>query len=71
MIIKQLILGLEKLLEEKMYVFWVDLGYRLRNKKRVPLQGSRGVTDTPSYFCAYSCYTCYLTCYTCYLTILR
>jgi len=35
-----------------MYVFWVDLGYRLRSRKRVPLQGSRGVTDTPSYSCS-------------------
>jgi len=27
-------------------VFWVDLGYRLRSRKRVPLEGSRGMTDT-------------------------
>jgi len=33
-------------MEETTSVFWVDLGYRLRSRKRVPLQGSRGVTDT-------------------------
>jgi len=44
-------------MEETASVFWMDLGYRLRSRKRVPLQGSRGVTDTPSCFC--SCYTCY------------
>jgi len=33
MIIKQLILGLEKLMEETTSVFWVDLGYRLRAEK--------------------------------------
>jgi len=39
---------------------------KLCNRKRVPLQGSRAVTDTPSYSCSCSCYTCYLTCYICY-----
>jgi len=43
-------------MEETASVFWVDLGYRLRSRKRVPLQGSYGVTGTPS--CSYSCYTC-------------
>ena len=33
-------------MKETTSVFWVDLGYRLRRRKRVPLQGSRGVTDT-------------------------
>ena len=54
MIIKQLTPRLGKLLEETMSVFWVDLGYRSRSRKRVPLQGSRGVTDTQ--FCSYSFY---------------
>jgi len=44
-------------MEEISSVFWLDLGYRLRSRKRVPLQGCRGVPDTPSYSC--SCYTCY------------
>jgi len=51
-------------MEGTAYVFWVDLGFRLRSRKRVPLQGSRGVTDTPSCSC-YSCYTCTCSCYTC------
>ena len=33
-------------MEETTSVFWVDLGYRLRSRKKVPLQGSRGVTGT-------------------------
>ena len=33
-------------MEETASLFWVDLGYRLRNRKRVPLQGSWGVTGT-------------------------
>jgi len=33
-----------------MSVFWVDLKYRLHSRKRVPLQGSREVTDTPVLF---------------------
>jgi len=37
-------------------VFWVDLGYKLRSQKRVPLQGSRGVIGTPSYSCLYVLY---------------
>jgi len=37
MIIKQLTLGLKKLMEEMTSVFWVDLGYRLRSRKRVLL----------------------------------
>jgi len=44
-------------MEETSSVFWVDLGFRLHSRKRVPLQGSRGVTGTPS--CSCSCYTCY------------
>jgi len=57
---------------EETSVFWVDLGYRLHSRKRVPLQSSYGVTDTPS--CSCSCYTYntfYMSCYTCYLTTLR
>jgi len=46
-------------MEETASVFWVDQGFRLRSRKRVPLQGSHGVTGTPS--CSYSC-----SCYTCY-----
>jgi len=46
-------------MEETTSVFWVNLGYRLRSRKRVPLQGSRGVTDTLSCSCSYyTCYTC-------------
>jgi len=45
-IIKQLTLGLKKLMEEIASVFWADLGYELCSRKRVPLQCSRGVTDT-------------------------
>ena len=58
MIIKQLTLRLENLMEETASVFWVNLEYRLRNRKKVQLQGSRKVTDTPSYSCSYyACYT--------------
>ena len=46
MFIKQLILELGKLMEEIPSIFWVDLRYRLRSRKRVTLQGSHGVTDT-------------------------
>ena len=59
--IKQITLGLGKLVEETASVFWVDLGFRLRSRKRVPLQGSRGVTGTPSCSC-YTCYTCTCSC---------
>jgi len=61
-------------MDETTSVYWVDLGYWLRSRKRIPLQGSRGMTDTPSCCCScscYTCYTCYLTCYSCYLTTLR
>jgi len=43
MIIKQLTPGLKKLLDETTSVFWVDLGYSLRSRKRAPLQASRRV----------------------------
>jgi len=43
-------------MEETTSVFWVDLGYRLHSRKRVPLQGSRGVTDTPVLFLLYMLY---------------
>ena len=39
---EQLTLRLGKLIEETTSVFWVDLGYRLRSRDRVPLQGSQG-----------------------------
>ena len=38
----QLTLGMEKLVEETESVFWVDLGYRLRSRDMVPLQGFGG-----------------------------
>ena len=44
---RQFTLGLRKLMKETS-VFWVDLGYRLRSRLRVPLQGSWGITDIPS-----------------------
>jgi len=47
-IIKQLTPRLVKLIEGIAYVFWVDLGYRLRSRLTVPLQGSWGMTDIPS-----------------------
>ena len=54
----QLALGLGKLMEEIAFVFWVDLGYRLRSRLRVPLQGSRGMTGIPYvlllFHCSYS-----------------
>ena len=40
--IRQLTLGLEKLMVETMSIFWVDLVYMLRSRDRVLLQGSRG-----------------------------
>jgi len=49
-VIEQLILGLGKLMEETLSVFWVDLGYRLCSRDRVPLQVS-GMTDIPYYYC--------------------
>jgi len=33
-----------------MSIFWMDLRYRLRNQKKVPLQDSRGVTGTSPVF---------------------
>ena len=45
MIIKQLTPELGKLMEETS-IFWVDLVYKLRGRKRVQLQSSRGVIDT-------------------------
>jgi len=33
-------------MKETTSVFWMDLGFRFRNKKRVPLQGSHRVTET-------------------------
>ena len=44
----QFTLGLGKLMEETASVFWVDLGYRLRSRLKVPLQGSWGMTDISS-----------------------
>ena len=56
MILKQLTPGMRKLVHKTTSVFWVDPGYRLHSQKRVPLQGSRGVTDTPFYSCLYMLY---------------
>ena len=36
-VIEQLTPGLRKLMEKTAFVFWVDLGYRLRSRLRVPL----------------------------------
>jgi len=33
---------LEKMMEKTSSVFWVDLGYKLRSRDTVPLQGSGG-----------------------------
>jgi len=38
----QLTLGLGKLMEKTVYVFWVDLGYSLHSRDMVPLQDSGG-----------------------------
>ena len=38
----QLTLGLGKSMEETTSVFWVDLGYKLRGRLKVPLQGPKG-----------------------------
>jgi len=51
----QLILGLEKLMEETASVFWVDLRYRLRSQFTVPLQGS-GEWLTSHLFIVLQCY---------------
>ena len=42
MTIKQLTLGLGKLMEETASVFWVDLGFKLRSQDTVLLQGPGG-----------------------------
>ena len=55
-IIEQLTLGLGKLMEDTASVFWVDLGYRLRSRLRVPLQGSCGMTDIPSVLLLFHCF---------------
>jgi len=39
---RQLILGLEKLVEEIVSVFWINLGYMLRSRDIVSLQSSGG-----------------------------
>ena len=39
---RQLTLRLGKLIEEATSVFWVDLGYRLRSRLMISLQGSGG-----------------------------
>jgi len=43
-------------MEETASVFWVDLGYRLRSRLRVPLQGSWGMTDIPSVLLLFHCF---------------
>ena len=47
----QLTPGLKILMEEITSVFWVDLGYRLRNQGRVPLQDSRGRPTSHTVYC--------------------
>ena len=42
---------------EETSVFWVDLGYRLRSRLRVPLQGSLGMTDIPSVLLLFTVFT--------------
>jgi len=41
-VIEELTPGLGKLMEETASAFWVDLGYRLRSRDTIPLQGSEG-----------------------------
>ena len=43
-------------MKEAASVFWVDLGYRLRSRKRVPLQGSRGMTDISYVLLLFHCF---------------
>ena len=43
--IKQLTLGLEKLMEETSSVFWVDLRYRLRSQNECSTTGFLGMTS--------------------------
>ena len=38
-------------MEETTSVFWVNLGYKLRSRLRVPLQDSWGMTDILSVYC--------------------
>ena len=55
--IEQLTPGLGKLIEETTFIFWVDLGYKLRSRLRVPLQGSWGMTGILSvllFHCSFS-----------------
>ena len=55
-VIEQLTLGLGKLMEETASVFWVDLGYRLRSRLRVPLQCSWGMNDIPYVLLLFHCF---------------
>jgi len=55
---EQLILGLKKLMEETMSVFWVDLGYRLHSWNMLPMQSSRGWL-TSHMFIVLQCYCKY------------
>jgi len=50
-VIEQLTQGLEKLMEETASVFWVDLGYRLRSRMRVPLQDFRKQFTSHTVYC--------------------
>ena len=43
-------------MEETASVFWVDLGYKLRSRLKVPLQGSSGMTDIPSVLLLFHCF---------------
>ena len=69
---RQLAPGLRKYMEEIMFVFWVDLGYRLRIRRGFHCRVLVGwLTPHPVPVPVYICCTCYLTCYTCYLTTLQ
>ena len=62
-----------KLIKETVLVFWVDLGYRLRSRNTVPLQGSEGwltshLFTVPQCDCEFTvpqwcCVYCYCYCY--------
>ena len=49
-------MGFRKFIEETSSVFWMDPGYRLRSRPRVPLQGSWGMTDIPFVLLLFYCF---------------
>ena len=50
-------------MEETASVFWVVLGDRLRSRKSVQLQGTRGVTDTSFCSCLHMLYMLFVMLY--------